>query len=143
MSATYLATAYPAGWLSDRMSRHVLLALGCAAMLVADLMLAFGTSLPWVMAGIAVWGVHMGLTEGLIAALTADSAPQQLRGTAFGVINLARGVMALIASALAGGLWTVYGPIATFGTGAVLAVLSAALALAMRGQASPPSGSGR
>ncbi len=132
MSATYLLTAYPAGKLSDRMSRHVLLALGCVVMLVADLMLAFATSLPWVMLGIALWGVHMGLTEGLIAALTADYAPEKLRGSAFGVINLARGVMALLASALAGGLWTWSGPTATFITGAGLAILTALLALSMR-----------
>jgi len=132
MSATYLLTAYPAGRLSDRMSRHVLLALGCVVMLVADLMLAFATSLPWVMLGIALWGVHMGLTEGLIAALVADHAPEKLRGSAFGVVNLARGVMALLASALAGGLWTWSGPTATFVTGAGLAVLTALLALSMR-----------
>jgi MFS family permease len=141
MSATYLVTAYPAGWLSDRMSRHKLLALGCAMMLIADLLLAFGHSLTAVMAGIAVWGVHMGLTEGLIAALTADYATKELRGTAFGIVNLARGVMALIASALAGGLWSLYGPVATFGTGAVLAVLSGLLALAMRGKPSPQTAS--
>ena len=132
MSATYLLTAYPAGKLSDGMSRHLLLALGCAVMLVADLLLAFAPSLPWVMAGIALWGVHMGLTEGLIAALTADYAPEKLRGTAFGIVNLARGVMLLIASALAGGLWTLYGPTATFITGAGLAVLTAIMALSMR-----------
>jgi MFS family permease len=132
MSATYLFTAYPAGKLSDRMSRHVLLAIGCVVMVVADLMLAFDTSLRWVMIGIALWGVHMGLTEGLIAALVADYAPEKLRGSAFGVINLARGVMALLASALAGALWSWSGHTATFATGAGLAVLTALMAVAMR-----------
>lgn len=136
MSATYLLTAYPAGKLSDRISRHLLLAVGCAVMLVADLVLAFAPSLPWVMVGIALWGIHMGLTEGLIAALTADYAPKTLRGTAFGIVNLARGVMLLLASALAGGLWTWQGPTATFVAGAGLAVLTALMALAMR--ALPP-----
>ena len=134
MSATYLLVAYPAGKLSDRMSRHLLLAAGCAVMLVADLVLAFATSLPWVFVGIALWGVHMGLTEGLIAALTADYAPEQLRGSAFGVINLARGVMLLLASALAGALWTWQGSVATFAFGAVLAVLTGVMALSMRGR---------
>jgi MFS family permease len=142
MSATYLVTAYPAGWLSDRVSRHKLLALGCAVMLIADLLLAFAPSLPWVMIGIAVWGVHMGLTEGLIAALTADYAAKELRGTAFGIVNLARGVMALIASALAGGLWSLAGPVATFSTGAGLALLSGLLALAMRSRPSPSTPAG-
>jgi len=74
----------------------------------------------------------MGLTEGLIAALVADHAPEKLRGSAFGVINLARGVMALLASVLAGGLWTWSGPTATFATGAVLAVVTALAALSLR-----------
>jgi MFS family permease len=139
MSATYLLVAYPAGKLSDTMSRHTLLALGCAVMLVADLILAFASSLPWVMVGIALWGVHMGLTEGLIAALVADYAPEKLRGSAFGVVNLARGMMALIASALAGGLWTWSGPTATFATGAGLSVLTAVLALSMRAVPTPRS----
>jgi MFS family permease len=132
MSATYLLTAYPAGKLSDTVSRYTLLAIGCAVMLAADLLLAFATSLPAVMIGIALWGVHMGLTEGLIAALVADHAPEKLRGSAFGVVNLARGVMALLASVLAGGLWTWSGPTATFATGAVLAVVTALAALSMR-----------
>jgi MFS family permease len=134
MSATYLLTAYPAGKLSDRVSRHLLLAVGCVVMLAADLLLAVAPTLTWVMVGIALWGVHMGLTEGLIAALTADYAPAKLRGSAFGVINLARGVMALLASALAGGLWTWSGPAATFLTGAGLAILTAVMALSMRGR---------
>ena len=101
-------------------------------MLAADLLLAFSTSLPGVMIGIALWGVHMGLTEGLIAALVADHAPEKLRGSAFGVINLARGVMALLASILAGGLWTWFGPTATFATGAGLAVVTTLAALSLR-----------
>ena len=132
MSATYLLTAYPAGKLSDTVSRYTLLAIGCAVMLAADLLLAFSTSLPGVMIGIALWGVHMGLTEGLIAALVADHAPEKLRGSAFGVINLARGVMALLASILAGGLWTWFGPTATFATGAGLAVVTTLVALSLR-----------
>ena len=132
MSLTYLLTAYPAGKLSDRMSRHVLLALGCVVMVAADLLLAFASSLPWLFAGIALWGVHMGLTEGLVSALTAEYAPAHLRGTAFGVINLARGIMLLVASALAGGMWTLFGPATTFLTGAALALATALMALAMR-----------
>ncbi len=135
MSATYLLTAYPAGRLSDHMSRHLLLALGCTVMVAADLMLAFDTSLSWVMIGIALWGVHMGLTEGLIAALVADYAPEKLRGSAFGVINLARGMMALLASLLAGGLWSWSGHTATFAAGAGLAILTALMALSMRTRA--------
>jgi MFS family permease len=135
MSATYLLTAYPAGKLSDRVSRHLLLAVGCAVMVVADLLLAFAAGVPWVLVGVALWGVHMGLTEGLIAALTADYAPPELRGTAFGIVNLARGIMLLVASALAGGLWTVFGAQATFLCGAGIAVLTALASLSLRSPA--------
>lgn len=135
MAATYLLTAYPAGRLSDRMSRHVLLAVGCGVMVAADLLLAFGPSVAWVMAGVALWGVHMGLTEGLLAALTADYAPAGLRGTAFGIVNLARGLMLLLASVIAGGLWTVLGPQSTFIAGAVFALLTAMAALSLRAPA--------
>jgi len=129
MSATYLLTAYPAGRLSDRVSRKRLLALGCIVMVAADVTLATADGLPAVFVGIALWGVHMGLTEGLVAALTADHAPADLRGTAFGMVNLARALMLLPASALAGALWTHSGAPATFTVGAGLAVLTAVAAL--------------
>ena len=101
-------------------------------MVAADLLLAFGSSVVWVMAGVALWGVHMGMTEGLLAALTADYAPAPLRGTAFGIVNLTRGLMLLLASVLAGGLWTFFGPQATFMGGAAFAVLTAIAALSLR-----------
>jgi len=135
MSATYLLTAYPVGRLSDRMPRHRLLALGCLVMAIADAVLAFATSLPGVFVGIALWGVHMGVTEGLLSALTADHAPAALRGTAFGLVNLARAVMLLPASALAGALWSASGPTATFVVGAGLALATAVATSVMR----PPS----
>ena len=132
MSLTYMLTAYPAGRLADRVSRPHLLALGCAVMVVADLLMAYGTSVAVVFGGIATWGVHMGLTEGLISALTADAAPPTLRGTAFGVINLARGLVLIAASALAGALWTWQGAQATFLAGAALAALAALASLMIR-----------
>jgi MFS family permease len=132
MSLTYMLTAYPAGKLADRMPRPQLLAIGCTVMVAADLMMAFATSLPLVFAGIATWGVHMGLTEGLISALTADAAPPTLRGTAFGVVNLARGLVLIAASAVAGALWNWQGPEATFLAGASLAALTAIAALLVK-----------
>ena len=132
MNLAYVLSAYPAGALSDRLPRHHLLVVGCAVLVVADLLLAFGTGPGFVFAGIAAWGLHLGLTEGLLAALTADCAPPELRGTAFGIVNLVRGVMLFAASFLAGGLWSAFGPQVTFSTGAGLAVL-AALAAASAG----------
>lgn len=128
MNLAYILSAYPAGALSDRIPRHRLLVLGCIVMVVADVLLAFGRGPALIFAGIAAWGLHMGMTEGLLAALTAEHAPPELRGTAFGVINLVRGVMLLVASLMAGVLWTKFGPQATFLAGAVLAALTAFVA---------------
>jgi len=100
-------------------------------MVGAGLLRALGTGLPAIFTGIALWGVHLGLTEGLISALTADGAPDTLRGTAFGVVNLVRGLMLVVASVLAGALWSAHGPYATFMAGAALAGLAALAALAL------------
>jgi MFS family permease len=132
MSATYMLTAYPVGHLADRMSRPLLLAMGCVVMVVADLLMALGSGLPAIFAGIALWGVHLGMTEGVFSALTADAAPATLRGTAFGVVNLVRGLMLVAASVLAGALWSAHGPSATFLAGAALAGLAALAALSLK-----------
>jgi MFS family permease len=124
MNVAYSASAYPAGVLSDRVPRTQLLGYGCAVLVAANLCLGFGDNLFWAFAGIVLWGLHMGLTEGLISALVADQAPEALRGTGFGVLHFVRGVLLLVASALAGGLWTISGPTATFVAGAVLATLT-------------------
>jgi MFS family permease len=87
-----------------------------------------------VLAGAAVWGLHMGLTQGILAAMVADTAPKELKGTAFGVFNLAGGVCALLASVLAGGLWQAFGGAATFEAGAALAVVSLAALLVLPGR---------
>ena len=134
MNLAYVLSAYPAGALSDRMPRHRLLVVGCVVMVVADLFLALGDSPVYILVGIAAWGLHMGLTEGLLAALTADYAPAELRGTAFGIVNLVRGVMLFVASMLAGGLWTLFGAQTTFLAGAGLATITA-LAAAREGWA--------
>lgn len=126
MNAAYGVSAYPAGRLSDRLPRSQLLALGCGVLIVANALLALGPSLAWTWAGIALWGLHMGLTEGLLAALVADHAPPELLGTAFGVMHLVRGLLLLAASTLAGGLWMLGGPAWTFAAGAALALASCA-----------------
>ena len=127
MNATYAATAYPAGRVSDRIGSRGLLASGLAVLVVADLLLAWGGArLPWLLAGVALWGVHMGLTQGLLSAMVADRAPADLRGTAFGVFNLVSGGAMLVASALAGALWQVWGAGVTFAAGAGFALLALA-----------------
>jgi MFS family permease len=125
MSLAYALSAYPAGALSDRMPRARLLVLGCAVLMLANFCLGWGTTLAWTFIGTALWGLHMGLTEGLLAALVADYAPAGLRGTAFGALNFARGVLLVVASALAGALWSTLGPAATFAAGGVFALATA------------------
>ncbi len=118
MNVVYAIAAYPAGALSDRIGRGGLLAVGVVCLIVADIFLAFGTSITLIMVGVAFWGLHMALTQGLFASLVADSAPTDLRGSAFGVFNFAGGIAMLVASVVAGGLWDIYGPTATFIAGA-------------------------
>ena len=133
MSLAYVASAYPAGALSDRMPRMRLLGYGCGVLVLANACLALGDTLAWTFAGVLLWGLHMGLTEGLFAALVADYAPASLRGTAFGVMHFVRGVLLVCASALAGALWTWSGPAPTFLAGAAFAAATwLALALLPR-----------
>jgi MFS family permease len=114
MNLTYVASAYPAGRLSDRIGRTSLLVVGIAVLIFADLVLAVGASISVILCGVALWGLHMGLTHGLLAAMVADSSPPDRRGTAFGVFNFICGFATLAAGLLAGALWEWHGPTATF-----------------------------
>ena len=125
MNVVYAATAYPAGVLSDRISARILLAGGLAVLVAADVFLAFAASPTALLLGAGCWGIHLGLTQGLFARLVANSTPAALRGTAFGIFNLVSGCGLLVASLLAGVLWTEYGAPATFLAGAGFAALAA------------------
>ena len=127
MNVVYSVAAYPVGRLADRLAPRILLLWGVAFLLAADVVLALAGHLAAAWIGIALWGLHMGFTQGVLAAMVAHSAPPQLRGTAFGVFNLASGVAMLISSALAGALWSWAGPPATFWAGAFFAVACAAI----------------
>ena len=118
MNIVYSAAAYPLGALSDRVDRKLMLALGFAVLIAADIVLAIAPTLTIVMVGVALWGLHMAITQGLLSALVADSAPQHLRATAFGFFNFASGIALLLASLIAGFLWEHIGPSATFVAGA-------------------------
>ena len=126
MNVVYAASSYPVGVLSDRLGRTGLLFWGFAVLILADLCLANADSTLWVLLGVALWGLHMGMTQGLLAALVADTAPAPLRGTAFGVFNLCTGIALLAASVVAGAVWTVFGPAYTFLAGAGFTLLSLA-----------------
>ncbi len=132
MSAVYTLSSYPAGVLSDRYGRRGLLVAGLAVLIVADVVLAYAGSVAAVLAGVALWGLHMGLTQGVLATMVADTADQDLRGTAFGVFNLASGVALLLASVIAGLLWDMAGSKAVFLTGAGVTLLALAFLSARR-----------
>jgi MFS family permease len=124
MSLVFAASAYPAGRLQDRFGARPLLLLGLLALIAADLLLALGQTLLPIFLGIGLWGLHMGLTQGVLAALVAEAAPSRLRGTAFGLFGLITGLAALLASVAAGVLWEVIGPVAMFIAGAIFAGLA-------------------
>ncbi|NCB60702.1 MAG: MFS transporter [Gammaproteobacteria bacterium] len=118
MSMVYALSAYPFGHLSDQISRYKLLSYGLLMLIAADIALAINGHWSVLLLGIGFWGLHMGATQGILAALVADTAPDDLRGTAFGFFNLASGIALLAASVIAGWLWDSFGASATFLTGA-------------------------
>jgi MFS family permease len=126
MNVTYVVSAYPVGKLSDRVGRRGLLLIGLAILIGADIVLIVATQLSVVLMGIALWGLHLGLTQGLLSALVADTAPADLRGSAFGVFYCATGIAAVVSSVLAGVLWEQLGPPYTFGAGAIFAAIAIA-----------------
>ncbi len=134
MSLAYSLSAYPIGVLSDRVNRLTLLTLGLALLLVADLVLAFASDLVWLGIGVVLWGLHMGFTQGLLVTLIAETAPAELRGTAFGMFNLMTGLALLLASVVAGALWDMTGPQGTFLAGAAFTLLTLAGLVAIRGR---------
>jgi MFS family permease len=124
MNAFYMAGAYPAGATADRLEPKGLLLWGLGVLIAADLVLAAAPSVGAVLVGAGLWGMHMALTQGLFLKLIADAAARELRGTAFGVFNLASGLALLAASVVAGALWSSVGPSATFAVGAAFATVA-------------------
>lgn len=124
MNLIYAVSAYPFGKLSDRMSHTKLLALGLVILIVADVVLASSNHWGVVLSGVALWGIHMGITQGLLAIMVANTAPEDLRGTAYGFFNLMSGLAMLISSVLAGLLWDKLGASFTFYAGAIFCVIA-------------------
>jgi len=142
MNVVYSISAYPFGLLSDRIGHTRLLALGLAVLIGADIVLAYSNEWTWLWLGVSLWGLHMGITQGLLATMVANAAPADLRGTAFGFFNLASGVALLVASALAGLLWDQFGAPLTFIAGAMfsgIAMLAIVAREAARKQTCPPT----
>ena len=124
MNVVYALSSYPVGVLADRFDRGTLLALGVLVLVLSDLALASVGGLAGLALGVALWGLHMGMTQGLLAALVADAAPVNLRGTAYGMFNLVSGLALLAASVVAGGLWDAFGSRTTFLAGAGFAIVA-------------------
>ncbi len=126
MNVVYSACAYPMGAAADRVSPRTLLIAGLGMLIISDALLAAASSPLLAFLGAGFWGLHMAFTQGLLLKLVADVAPGELRGTAFGVFNLVSGGALLLASVIAGALWTALGPPATFIAGAAFAAIAAA-----------------
>ena len=119
----------PPVFCSDRVDRYTVLIAGLVLLIIADAVLAMAAGITGVAIGVILWGLHMGLTQGLLATLVADTAPDDLRGTAYGMFNLITGLALLVASVIAGALWDITGPKGTFLAGAVFAGVSVAALL--------------
>jgi MFS family permease len=117
------------GRLADKVQSTTLLAFGLLILLAADLVLAASAHWTTVMMGVVLWGVHMGMTQGLLAKMVADAAPSDLRGTAFGFFNLVSGIFMLVASIVAGLLWDSWGASFTFYAGAIFSAATLAVVL--------------
>jgi MFS family permease len=136
MNLVYAATAYPFGKLSDRLHHTRLLTAGIVVLIGADGVLAYSGQSLWVWLGILLWGLHMGITQGLLATMVADTTPANLRGTAYGFFNLLSGLVMLAANAIAGLLWDHFGPPQTFIAGALFSGI-ALLVIGCRMRAAP------
>lgn len=132
MALFYTLSAYPVGKLSDSVSRTSLLGVGLILLIVSDLVLASAESVSMLILGVALWGLHMGFSQGLLAALVADTTPAELKGTAFGIFNLVSGVSMLLASGIAGLLWQTYGSAMTFYAGAIFSAVALILLIVQR-----------
>ncbi|MBS1217242.1 MAG: ral substrate transporter:Major facilitator superfamily 1 [Proteobacteria bacterium] len=132
MNVVYAFSAFPLGRLADRVSHRTLLISGLMLLIAADVVLAQAQGLAAVALGVVLWGVHMGMTQGLLSTMVAAAAPPELRGTAFGCFNLVSGTAMLFASVLAGLLWDTLGAMTTFYAGAAFAALSLVLLLPRR-----------
>lgn len=127
MSVAYSISAYPAGALADRMRKEWLLAIGLGFLILADLLLAQSATLLHILCGVILWGLHMGFSQGVLATMIAESAPKDLKGTAFGIFNLVSGLFMLISSVLAGWLWVQLGAEMTFYAGAGFSIMALGL----------------
>jgi predicted MFS family arabinose efflux permease len=140
MNVLYAGAAYPAGAAADRVSPRTLLFFGLVLLIFADVVLAVATSPLVVFSGAGLWGLHLAFTQGLLSKLVADTAPARLVGTGFGIFNLVSGGALLLASVIAGSLWSSYGASATFLAGGLFATVAAAgLLAAGRGPSATPS----
>jgi len=136
MNVFYAGAAYPAGAAADRLQPRNLLLIGLALLVAADAMLAAASGALAVFGGAALWGLHMAFTQGLLSKLVADTVPDELRGTGFGIFNLVSGGALLLASVIAGALWSAIGPSATFLAGAGFAAIAVVGLVTVRRSAS-------
>lgn len=123
MNLVYSLSAYPFGKMSDSMNHTRMLQAGLLVLIAADITLALSHHWSTLLIGVGLWGIHMGMTQGLLAAMIAHTAPAELRGTAFGMFNLISGIALLLASTGAGILWETLGAASTFYAGAVICAI--------------------
>ena len=140
MSASYAVSAYPAGKRSDRTPRTTMLGISLVPLILAHIVLARTETVVALLVGVALWGLHMGFSQGTLSALVADATPRNLKGTAFGVFNLVCGVAMIPSNWLAGWLWQAHGAQTAFYVGAALATATLVLLVLTRHRSRPQTG---
>jgi MFS family permease len=108
MNVAYAIVAVPFGHLADRGGFFILIVCGFLILVLADIILALTNSVGWMFVGIIFWGIHLGMTQGLLLAMISKLSPLELRGTSFGLFHAISGVALLTASLIAGYLWQYY-----------------------------------
>ncbi len=130
MSAVYSLSSYPAGLLATRFGKNALFAASLVALVAATSVLAWLPGTPGLWLGVALWGLHMGLSQGGLSAAVAEFAPAELRATAFGLFHFVTGIFQLLSGAFAGWLWAYHGSSAAFMAGTAWALLALAVLVA-------------
>jgi len=127
MNIAFSLSSYPFGKLADKLNPMKLLALGMVLLALANLLFAYAANYRILAAGIVLFGMHLGATQGIFSTIISEIAPSEVRATAFGIFNFFSGLALLASGLVAGSLWEYMGAQYCFGGGVVFALITLCL----------------